>query len=113
MLSSILCTCILVFTYTVYHKSCRLSRDYCSNSQYGDRVVYCWWRNRERKWIETEEESQIGKQLKFQEMLEGLRQDLGRVPEHRTGSNTRYEIADAGLSGSFAKSLKWQCYGRH
>lgn len=61
-------------------------------------MVYYWWRTRERKWIETEEEGQIGKRLKFQEMLEGLRQDLGRVPEHRTGSNTRYEIADAGLS---------------
>ena len=31
-------------------------------------------------------------------MLEGLHQDLGRVPEHRTGRNTQYTIGDAGLS---------------
>lgn len=34
-------------------------------------------------------------------MLTGLRQDLARVPEHRTGRNTQYEIADAGL-GAFS-----------
>jgi hypothetical protein len=39
--------------------------------------------------------------MKFGEMLEGLRQDLDGVPEHRTGRNTRYEIADAGL-GAFS-----------
>jgi hypothetical protein len=39
--------------------------------------------------------------LKFQEMLEGLRQDLEGVPEHRSGRNIQYEIADAGL-GAFS-----------
>ena len=34
-------------------------------------------------------------------MLAGLRQDLAEVPEHRTGRNTQYEIADAGL-GAFS-----------
>jgi hypothetical protein len=34
-------------------------------------------------------------------MLEGLRQDLEGMPEHRTGRNTQYEIADAGL-GAFS-----------
>jgi len=34
-------------------------------------------------------------------MLEGLRQDLEGVPEHRSGHNTQYEIADAGL-GAFS-----------
>ena len=34
-------------------------------------------------------------------MLEGMRQDLEGVPEHRTGRNTQYEIADAGL-GAFS-----------
>jgi len=46
-------------------------------------------------------EEPIGKRLKFQEMLGGLRQDLERVPEHRTGHNTQYEISDAGL-GAFS-----------
>lgn len=40
------------------------------------------------------------KRLKFKEMLGGLRERLEGVPEHRTGQNTRYEIADAGL-GAF------------
>jgi len=34
-------------------------------------------------------------------MLKGLRQDLEGVPEHRSGQNIRYEIADAGL-GAFS-----------
>ena len=34
-------------------------------------------------------------------MVEGLRQDLEGVPEHRTGRNTQYEIVDAGL-GAFS-----------
>jgi hypothetical protein len=34
-------------------------------------------------------------------MLAGLRRDLAGVPEHRTGRNTQYQIADAGL-GAFA-----------
>ena len=38
------------------------------------------------------------KPMKFQEMLDHLRQCLEGLPEHRTGSNTQYEIADAGLS---------------
>ena len=38
------------------------------------------------------------KRPKFQEMLDGLRQSLGRVPEHRTGRNTQYGISDAGLA---------------
>lgn len=36
--------------------------------------------------------------LKFHEMLDGLRESLGGVPEHRRGQNTQYEIADAGLA---------------
>jgi hypothetical protein len=43
----------------------------------------------------------MAERLKFQEMLEGLRQSLGEVPEHRTGRNTQYGISDAGL-GAFA-----------
>jgi hypothetical protein len=39
----------------------------------------------------------MAKRLKFQEMLDGLRQRLREIPEHRTGRNTRYGIADAGL----------------
>jgi len=38
------------------------------------------------------------KRLKFQEMLDGMRESLEGVPEHRTGQNTRYRIADAGLA---------------
>jgi hypothetical protein len=34
-------------------------------------------------------------------MLGGLRRDLKGVPEHRTGRNTQYEIADAGV-GAFS-----------
>jgi hypothetical protein len=41
------------------------------------------------------------KQVKFQEMLASLRRSVEAVPEHRTGRNTRYEIADAGL-GAFS-----------
>jgi len=40
----------------------------------------------------------MAKRLKFQEMLDGLRQSLEGIPEHRTGRNTQYAIADAGLS---------------
>ena len=40
----------------------------------------------------------MSKPIKFQEMLGQLRGDLEIVPDHRTGENTRYEIADAGLS---------------
>ena len=38
------------------------------------------------------------KPMKFQEMLDSLRLCLEGLPEHRTGRNTQYEIADAGLS---------------
>ncbi len=40
----------------------------------------------------------MAKRLKFQEMLACVRQSLAQVPEHRTGRNTQYEIADAGLA---------------
>ena len=39
--------------------------------------------------------------VKFDEMLASLRRSLEAVPEHRTGSNTRYDIVDAGL-GAFS-----------
>jgi X-X-X-Leu-X-X-Gly heptad repeat protein len=39
--------------------------------------------------------------MKFQGMLDGLRQSLREIPEHRTGRNTQYRIADAGL-GAFS-----------
>lgn len=38
------------------------------------------------------------RRLKFSEMRDRLRESLEGVPEHRTGQNTRYEIADAGLA---------------
>jgi len=41
------------------------------------------------------------KRVKFQEMLKGLRQNLESVPEHRSGQNIQYSIAEAGL-GAFA-----------
>jgi hypothetical protein len=41
------------------------------------------------------------KQPRFQEMLGSLRQSLEEVPEHRTGANTQYSIAEAGL-GAFS-----------
>jgi hypothetical protein len=44
------------------------------------------------------EKDQLVKQLKFQEMLGFVRQSLEDVPEHRTGRNTQYSIADAGLA---------------
>jgi len=43
----------------------------------------------------------MGKRLKFQEMVNFARQSLGKVPDYRTGKNTQYEIADAGL-GAFS-----------
>ena len=43
----------------------------------------------------------MAKRLKFQEMLDGLRQSLGGVPEQRAGRNTQYGIPDAGW-GAFA-----------
>jgi hypothetical protein len=41
------------------------------------------------------------KRLKFQKMLGFLRQSLEGVPEHRTGQNIQYSIAEAGL-GAFS-----------
>jgi hypothetical protein len=40
----------------------------------------------------------MGKRLTFQKMLGFLRQHLEGVPEHRTGQNTQYSIAETGLS---------------
>jgi len=39
--------------------------------------------------------------MKFQEMLGVLRRNLSSTPEHRTGRNCQYEIADAG-TGAFS-----------
>jgi len=39
--------------------------------------------------------------LKFQEMLNSVRQSLEGAPEHRTGRNTQYRILDAGM-GAFS-----------
>jgi len=36
--------------------------------------------------------------VRFGEMLAIVRRSLSKVPEHRQGSNCRYEIADAGLA---------------
>jgi hypothetical protein len=41
------------------------------------------------------------KQVKFGDMLDGLRRSLTVIPEHRKGRNTQYEIEDAGL-GAFS-----------
>jgi len=43
----------------------------------------------------------MGKRLKFQEMVRFARQSLEKAPDHRTGKNSQYEIADAGL-GAFS-----------
>ena len=40
----------------------------------------------------------MGKRLKFQEMMNFVRQSLEKAPDYRKGQNTQYEIADAGLS---------------
>lgn len=40
----------------------------------------------------------MSKPIKFKEMLDYLCTDLDEIPEHRRGDNTRYEIAEAGLS---------------
>ncbi len=42
----------------------------------------------------------MGRGLEFEEMLEILEAALTRIPEHRRGKNTRYEIANAAL-GAF------------
>jgi hypothetical protein len=44
------------------------------------------------------EVSTIGKELKFQEMLGILEDNLVKIPEHRTGKNCQYEIKEAGLA---------------
>ncbi len=41
------------------------------------------------------------KRVKFRDMLAVVRESLEEVPEHRTGQNTRYRIAEAGL-GAFS-----------
>lgn len=49
-------------------------------------------------------------------MLGSLRRSLEKVPEHRTGRNTRYEIADAGLgafSGFYMQSPSFLAHQRH
>ena len=43
----------------------------------------------------------MGKRLKFQEMVNFVRRNLKKAPDYRTGQNTQYEIADAGL-GAFS-----------
>ena len=43
----------------------------------------------------------MGKRLKFQEMVHFARQSLEKAPDYRTGKNSQYEIADAGL-GAFS-----------
>lgn len=43
----------------------------------------------------------MAKRVRFQAMLKSVRRSLEKVPEHRTGRNTRYEIVDAGL-GAFS-----------
>lgn len=43
----------------------------------------------------------MGKPLRFQKMVSFVRQSLERAPDHRTGANSRYAIADAGL-GAFS-----------
>lgn len=40
----------------------------------------------------------MAKRVRFQEMLEDLREGLHAIPEHRQGRNTQYEIEDAGLA---------------
>jgi len=40
-------------------------------------------------------------ELKLSRMIKGLEQVLERFPEHRTGQNTQYELADAGM-GAFS-----------
>jgi len=40
----------------------------------------------------------MGKRVQFAEMLDMLKAGLARIPEHRTGSNTGYEIEDVGLA---------------
>lgn len=41
------------------------------------------------------------KRLKFQDLLDVVRQNLEEVPEHRTGRNIQYSIAEAGM-GAFS-----------
>ena len=52
-------------------------------------------------YTETMEKRRGVRRVKFREVLDGLRETLQGVPEHRTGQNTQYEIADAGL-GAFS-----------
>ena len=40
----------------------------------------------------------MSKRLRFKAMLEPIKAALDKLPEHRTGNNTRYTLADGGLS---------------
>jgi hypothetical protein len=40
----------------------------------------------------------MGKPVQFKELLAPVRQALERLPEHRSGKNTRYSLTEAGLS---------------
>jgi hypothetical protein len=39
--------------------------------------------------------------LKLSRMIKGLEQEFEQIPEHRTGQNTQYDLADAGM-GAFS-----------
>jgi hypothetical protein len=39
--------------------------------------------------------------LKLSSMIKGLEQEFEQIPEHRTGQNTQYDLADAGM-GAFS-----------
>ena len=56
------------------------------------------------------------KRVKFQQMVDYVRQSLKKVPEHRSGRKTQYEIADAGLGALatfFAQSPSFLAFQRH
>lgn len=57
----------------------------------------------------------MANRVKFQEMVDGVRQSLEKVPEHRKGRNTQYEIVDAGvgaLSVFYMQSPSFLAYQR-
>jgi len=56
------------------------------------------------------------KRVKFREMLDYVRQSLKKIPEHRSGRRTEYEISDAGLGALavfFAQSPSFLAFQRH
>jgi len=58
----------------------------------------------------------MAKRVMFQEMLTCVRRSLEQVPEHRTGRNTQYEIADAGLAAFsvfYMQAPSFLAYQRH